>query len=74
MLMLGAVLAVLRRGLDTPRLALAYLALVPTILEIEPEFSSYFTVLVQRSAVFFVVFVLVTYTRTVRFRHQRMRA
>ena len=74
MLIVGAVLAVLRRSLDTPRLALAYLALLPTILEIEPEFSSYFTVIVQRSAVFFVVFVLVTYTRTVRFGHQRIRA
>jgi hypothetical protein len=58
MLIAGAVLAIVRRRLDTPRLALVYLALVPTILQIEPELSSYLTTLVQRSVVFLAVFVL----------------
>ena len=57
----GTVLAMLIAGacarrrsspLNTPRLALVYLALVPTILQIEPELSSYLTSLVQRSLVF----------------------
>ena len=58
MLIAGAVLAVVRRGLDTPRLFVVYFALVPTILQIEPELSSYLTTFVQRSVVFLVAFVL----------------
>jgi hypothetical protein len=64
MLIVGAVLAVVRR-LDNPGFALVYLALVPTILQIEPEFSSYVTTLVQRSLVFAVVFLLLTHTKGV---------
>ena len=60
MVILGAALAVVRCRLDNPRLVLVYLALVPTILQIEPEFSSYLTTLIQRSVVFLVVFVLLT--------------
>ena len=59
----GVMLAVVRRSLDNPRLAVVYLALLPTILEIEPEFSSYVTTLVQRSLVFVVVFMLLTHTK-----------
>jgi hypothetical protein len=59
----GGLLALVHRALDTPRLKIVYLALVPTILQIEPEFSSYFTTLVQRSLVFVVVFVLLTHSR-----------
>ena len=58
MLITGAGLAVVRRWFDTPRLFVVYLALVPTILQIEPELSSYLTTLVQRSVVFLVVFIL----------------
>ena len=65
MLIAGAVLAVLRRGLDNPRFLLVYLALVPTILQIEPEFSSYLTVLVQRSLVFVVAFLLLSHGKAV---------
>jgi hypothetical protein len=60
MAILGVALAVVRCRLDNPRLVLVYLALVPTILQIEPEFSSYITTLIQRSVVFLVVFVLLT--------------
>jgi hypothetical protein len=74
MMIAGAVLAVVRRWLDNPRLGLVYLALVPTILQIEPEFSSYFTTLVQRSAVFLLVFVLLTHTKAMSVGHQRIRA
>jgi hypothetical protein len=74
MLITGAVLAVVRRSFDTPRLVLVYLALVPTILEIEPELSSYLTTLVQRSLVFVAVFVLLTQTRNTGVGHQRIRA
>lgn len=63
MLMGGAVLAVVHRRLDNPRLAPVYLALVPTILHVEPEFSSYLTTLVQRSLVFAAVFILLTHTK-----------
>lgn len=56
MLIAGAALAVLARHLDRPGMAVVYLALVPTILDIEPELSSYFTTLVQRSIVFVLVF------------------
>ena len=64
MLITGVLLAIIHRALDTPRLTIVYLALVPTILQIEPEFSSYFTTLVQRSLVFLVAFLLLTHTRT----------
>lgn len=74
MLIAGALLAIVHRRLDNSRLVLVYLALVPTILQIEPELSSYLTTLVQRSVIFSVVFLLVTCTRSVRFSHQRMRA
>jgi hypothetical protein len=73
MLIAGAVLAVVRRRLDNPRLVLVYLALVPTILQIEPELSSYLTTLVQRSLVFLIVFVLLTHTRAAGPRRQRIR-
>jgi hypothetical protein len=63
MLMTGVALALMHRSLDTPRLKIVYLALVPTILQIEPEFSSYVIMLVQRSLVFVGVFVLLTQTR-----------
>jgi hypothetical protein len=74
MLIAGALLAVVRRRLDNPRLVLVYLALVPTILQIEPELSSYLTTLVQRSVVFLVVFVLLRQANTEDFRHQPIRA
>jgi len=60
-LMAGGALAVLARQLDRPGMAAVYLALVPTILEIEPELSSYLTSLVQRSIVFIVVFLVLTH-------------
>jgi hypothetical protein len=63
MVITGAVLAVLRRRLDNSRLALVYLALVPTILQIEPEFSSYLITLVQRAVVFAATFIVLTSTR-----------
>jgi cytochrome c oxidase subunit IV len=63
MLIAGALLAVIRHRLDNPRLVLVYLALVPTILQIEPELSSYLTTLVQRSVVFLVVFVVLRHSR-----------
>jgi hypothetical protein len=66
MLIAGVLLALVHRGLDTPRLKIVYLALVPTILQIEPEFSSYFTTLVQRSLVFLGVFLLLTLLRNER--------
>jgi len=40
-----------------------YLALVPTILQIEPEFSSYLITLVQRAVVFAATFIVFTSTR-----------
>jgi hypothetical protein len=73
MLIAGALLAVVRRRLDNPHLALVYLALVPTILQIEPELSSYLTTLVQRSLVFLLVFVLLTHTKAGNLMHQRLR-
>ena len=57
----GVALAVLTRQLDRPGMAAVYLALVPTILEIEPELSSYLTTLVQRSVVFVLVFYVLTH-------------
>jgi len=74
MLIVGSLLAVVRRRLDNPRLILVYLALVPTILQIEPELSSYVTTLVQRSVVFLLVFVLLTHTKAGSLVHQRLRA
>jgi len=74
MLIAGVVLAVVRRLLDSPRLALVYLALVPTILQIEPELSSYLTTLVQRSLVFLVVFVLLRHMKAVGVGHEQIRA
>ena len=74
MLIVGAVLAVVRRRLDSPRLVLVYLALLPTIIQIEPEFSSYLITLVQRSLVFLVVFLLLTHTTAVAAGRQRIRA
>jgi hypothetical protein len=59
----GFLLALVRRRLDNPRLVLVYLALVPTIIQIEPELSSYVTTLVQRSLVFVVVFVLLMHRK-----------
>ena len=73
MLIVGAVLAVVRRRLDNPRLVLVYLALLPTIIQIEPEFSSYLITLVQRSLVFLVVFLLLTHTTAVAAGRQRIR-
>jgi hypothetical protein len=52
MVIAGVVLGVLRHRLDNPALALVYLALVPTILHVEPELSSYLITLIQRSVVF----------------------
>jgi len=72
MLIAGVALAVVRRRLDGPRLALVYLALVPTILQIEPEFSSYLTMLVQRSLVFVVVFLLLTHSKDVNLPTRRI--
>ena len=72
MLIAGAVLAVLRRALATPRFLLVYLALVPTILQIEPEFSSYLTVLVQRSLVFVVVFLLLSHRKAMNTPARRL--
>jgi hypothetical protein len=72
MLILGSVLALIRSRLDNPRLALVYLALVPTILQIEPEFSSYVITLVQRTVVFIVVFFLFSYTTAKTTRRQQI--
>jgi hypothetical protein len=74
MLIAGALLAVVRRCLDNPRLTLVYLALVPTILQIEPEISSYLMTLVQRAAVFLAVFVLLRHTTSGSLSRQRLRA
>lgn len=74
MVIVGGVLAVVRRRLDIPRTVAVYLALVPTILQIEPEVSSYLTMLVQRSVVFLIVFALLTHTKGLSMRQQRMRA
>jgi len=71
MLIVGVVLALVRRLLDNRALVLVYLALVPTILHIEPEFSSYLLTLIQRSVVFVVVYLVLTHTR--RRRHARVR-
>jgi TM2 domain-containing membrane protein YozV len=73
MLIVGAMLAVIHRRLDNPRLVPVYLALVPTILQIEPEFSSYLTTLVQRSVVFLLAFVLLAHTTGEGFWHRRIR-
>lgn len=73
MMISGVLLAVVRRRLDNPRLCLVYLALVPTILQIEPELSSYLTTLVQRSVVFVVAFLLLTHTKTMTFERPRIR-
>jgi hypothetical protein len=73
MVIVGAVLAVVRRRLDNPRLVLVYLALLPTIIQIEPEFSSYLITLVQRSLVFLIVFVLLRHTTAVATGRQRIR-
>jgi hypothetical protein len=59
--MAGAALAVLARHLDRPGMMIVYLALVPTILDVEAELSSYLTSLVQRSAVFIVTFLVLTH-------------
>jgi hypothetical protein len=61
MLIAGFVLAALYRYLDRPGLAVVYLALIPTVLEVEPELSSYLTSLVQRSIVFVVAFYVLTH-------------
>jgi hypothetical protein len=74
MLIAGAALAIIRRQLDNRVLVVVYLALVPTILQIEPELSSYLTMLVQRSIVFVVVFYVLTHTKSrgaARTRSQR---
>ena len=63
MLMVGIILAVVRRCLDNSRLALVYLALAPTILQIEPEFSSYLITLTQRTLVFVAVFTVLNHGR-----------
>jgi hypothetical protein len=74
MLIGGAVLALVRDRLDNPRLALVYLGLVPTILHVEPEFSSYVTTLIQRSVVFVVVFLLLTHAKAAGPRHPAIRS
>jgi hypothetical protein len=71
MVIAGVLLASMRRYLDHPRWCLVYLALVPTILQIEIELSSYLTAFVQRSLVFLVVFVLLTRTKPLGFGLQR---
>jgi hypothetical protein len=73
MLIGGTVLGVLRHRLDNPTLALVYLALVPTILHVEPEFSSYLITLIQRSVVFVIVFVLLARSSAPRAAALRMR-
>jgi hypothetical protein len=57
----GTALAGLHRFLDRPGTAVVYLALVPMLLDIEPELSSYLTTIVQRSVVFVIAFVLLTH-------------
>ena len=66
MVIVGIILAVFKNGLDSPRFLVVYLALLPTLLEIEPELSSYLTSLIQRSFVFVVVFLVLTHRSTKR--------
>ena len=73
MVIAGVVLAVLRHRLDNPGLAPVYLALLPTILHVEPEFSSYLNTLIQRSVVFVVVFILLSRGGAARPDAARMR-
>jgi hypothetical protein len=61
MWIIGTTLALLYRFLDRPGAAIVYLALVPTVLELEPELASYLTTIVQRSLVFIVVFFIITH-------------
>ena len=69
MALAGLALGILHRQLDSRSFLPVYLALLPTILEIEPELSSYLTSLVQRSVVFIVVFLVVTHrSRAARLR------
>jgi hypothetical protein len=74
MVMAGVLLAVVRRRLDNPRLVFVYLALVPTILQIEPELSSYLTMLIQRSVVFVVAFLVLSHINTAGVAHPRVHA
>ena len=73
MFMAGIVLAVVRRCLDNSRLVLVYLALVPTILQIEPEFSSYLITLTQRSLVFAAAFTVLNHGRIQSLRRPEVR-
>ena len=61
MAILGTALAVLYRLVDRPGVAVVYLALLPTLLEVEIELSSYLTTLVQRSLVFIIAFYVLTH-------------
>ena len=61
MWIIGTTLALLYRFLDRPGAAVVYLALVPTIFELEPELASYLTTVVQRSVVFIFVFFVLTH-------------
>jgi hypothetical protein len=74
MVIAGVLLAFVRRRLDNPGLMMVYLALVPTILQIEPELSSYLTTLIQRSLVFVAVFVLIAHSKTMTVARPQMRA
>jgi hypothetical protein len=71
MMLVGGVLAVLYRAFNRVSFLPVYLALLPTMLEIEPELSSYLTTLVQRSIVFIVVFYLFS-RRSVPMRPSRI--
>jgi hypothetical protein len=74
MLIVGAALAAVRLFLNHRTLVPVYLALVPTILHIEPEFSSYLVTLIQRSVVFLIVYLLLTRTRRWNTERARIRA
>ena len=74
MLIVGIALAAVRLLLNNRTLVPVYLALVPTILHIEPEFSSYLVTLVQRSVVFVVAYLLLTHTRRSNIERARVRA
>ena len=74
MVIVGMALAAVRLLLNNRTLVPVYLALVPTILHIEPEFSSYLVTLVQRSVVFVFVYLLLTHTRRSNIERARVRA
>jgi len=59
----GVLLALFDRILNNQRFAFVYLSLTPTLLEIEPELSSYIVSLLQRTTVFVAAYLLISHRR-----------